>query len=690
MLTRGSPPGVAYQRADATRNAPVVLRTDIAAMIGLAERGPLDQPLPLESWAQFVAHFGAPLPGAHLAHAVHGFFANGGRRVWVVRVAARQFGETAFGGAQAAQVIVRDRLGRPAWRFAASTPGSWGNGLRLSLVRERPVWQRALTVDPQGLTLASTTGCAAGDLIELEASDGARATRVLVEVDPTRRRIAWVAADPRRRDAAQQPWLQAQAVARVSVRRVVYRVTLERDGRWLASWSDVHLPATHPRGLCTLFAPPYGRAAERLRQPPPAEQSPPLPTPGWLEVQPLEGALDSLEVLPELPDAVAMDGGSDGLAALRADDFLGAEVAPAMSDTMRTRALRGLASLAELEQVALVAIPDILAEPADDPPYEPVVPGAPGCQPCPAPEPPCAVHQPRAAAERPPRFAEADIARVQSALLADCEARLRFALLDAPRARACSPAAGTRMLVDWRSLLVADSPQRAGALLAPWLAVPANINAGASPPREDAIRLLPACGHVLGALARTDWASGPMRPPANLELSDAVDARVALSAAQHGELNEAGINVIRCAGGAALGSAPWLQGARTVSDDPDWRYVHVVRLVQALRRAFDLALRWAVFEPNSDDTRATVAATLGAILALFHQRGAFAGIAAEDAYWVRCDEDTSDADARDRGELIALVGIAPVAPAEFIVLRVGRQSNLPQVALAGDALEASI
>ena len=126
-------------------------------------------------------------------------------------------------------------------------------------------------------------------------------------------------------------------------------------------------------------------------------------------------------------------------------------------------------------------------------------------------------------------------------------------------------------------------------------------------------------------------------------------------------------------------------GARTVSDDPQWRFVNVVRLVQALKRAFDVALRWSVFEPNSDETRAAVAATLGAILMLFWQRGAFAGATPAESFFVRCDTDTTDADARDRGELVALVGIAPAAPAEFIVLRVGRQNNVPVVELAADA-----
>ncbi|UIF91171.1 phage tail sheath family protein [Cupriavidus necator] len=132
---------------------------------------------------------------------------------------------------------------------------------------------------------------------------------------------------------------------------------------------------------------------------------------------------------------------------------------------------------------------------------------------------------------------------------------------------------------------------------------------------------------------------------------------------------------------AEFGRAPVLLGARTISDEPEWRYVSTVRMLIALKRACDIALRWAVFEPNDAPTRAAVASTLIAILTLFWQRGAFAGATAAESFFVRCDEDSTGADAREHGQLIALVGIAPVAPAEFIVLRVGRQDNLPVFSL---------
>jgi uncharacterized protein len=682
-------PGVHLQHQDAERQAPMVLRTDIAALVGLAERGPLDLPLPLESWAQFRAHFGEALPGTYLADAVRAFFENGGRRVWVVRVAARNFEPDMQGGASAAQCVLLDSLGRPAWRITAATPGSWGNELQLSILRVNARRQEVLQFDPEGAQVHTTRGFAVGDLVELQQSGVPTATRVLVEIDVRRARLAWVATDPRLRRAEQTPWLQGQGGRPLVMQRVAYRLELRRNGRWLAGWDEVHLPDRHPRSLANLLAPTAPDALAQLRMPPPASISPPLPQPAWLVAERLGDA--SASTPPGAPASLhpdtlaaplALDGGADGLAALTVDDFIGLPVSPLASDLARARATRGLAALADIEQVALVAMPDLLANPVPDPDYAPTPLHTPGCQPCPpAPE---AVQwqQPRQRYEQVPGFADNEVARAQATLLADCELRLRFAVLSAPRGVALAERQGHRAWLHWRERLVSDEPQRAGALYGPWLAlaVPGAITA----PR----RLVPPCGHVLGALARCDLAHGVARAPAQLELIGAVDTRQALSAAAHAELNAGSVNVIRCGPGAAMGSAPWLQGARSLSDEVQWRYVHVVRLVQALRRGCEMALRWVVFEPNSAATRLAVASVLESLLMLFYERGAFAGSTPATSFYVRCDEETTDGRARERGELLAWVGVAPVAPAEFIVMRVGRQNNLPQIALGTDIAEA--
>ena len=145
-------PGVYYERVDASAPAISPLRTDIAGFVGIATRGPLHQPLPVQSWRQFQAYFGDFTGAGYLAYAVRAFFENGGQRCWVVRVAA----ETAATAALTLQSASLANL----WNVAASSPGVWGNDLDI-VIRET---HRAQTVTvpqasaPEFSTVVSTTG----------------------------------------------------------------------------------------------------------------------------------------------------------------------------------------------------------------------------------------------------------------------------------------------------------------------------------------------------------------------------------------------------------------------------------------------------------------------------------------------------------------------------------------------------
>jgi uncharacterized protein len=669
------PPGVHIERADATGVAPVELRTDVAAFIGIAERGPLDTPVPVESWRQFQAHFGSLTGAGYLAYAVRGFFDNGGARCWVVRVAARRFGDDgASGGARSAELLLHDAGGAPCWRIAASSPGAWGIALSLALRRDRPLTQRALKASASGAAVASVAGFAVGELLRLEQPAGA-AYRVLARIDAASGWLYWVDPDPAMR-TGQLAWTALDPARPLTIERVAYALTLSRRGDFVARYADLHPVFGHPRWIGAVLAPPYRSGLDLLRAPPPVTTEGLPQAPNLIQAQALGAGPPAFA--PDVPLLLA--GGADGLAGLAPDDFLGAAWDAQDGDIVRVRKARGLQALAAIDEIALLAIPDILIRPQPDPDYEVLAP-PPGnpCLPCPPPPPPQRHHQPRLAIELPPLFTEAQILQVQCALVADCQARDdRFAVLSPPYLRATERSRGVRALAEWRRMLVEQAPARAAALYAPWLAVPERTGAPLPVAGSAAVvRLVPGCGHICGGIAATDLSWGVMRAPANIAIAGVVDTRAAVGAAQHGELNEAGVNVIRCAaGGEAL-----LLGARSVSDDPSWRYLSTVRIVQTLKRAIDIALRWVVFEPNDDATRSDVAAVLTAILTMFFERGAFAGASAEESFYVRCDDDTTPQDQRDNGRLVALIGIAPAAPAEFIVLRVGRQDNLPVVTL---------
>ena len=181
-------------------------------------------------------------------------------------------------------------------------------------------------------------------------------------------------------------------------------------------------------------------------------------------------------------------------------------------------------------------------------------------------------------------------------------------------------------------------------------------------------RAVPPCGHVAGGYAATDLASGVHRAPANRRVSWALAASADVDAARHGVLNDAGVDVLRAVGSRGLR----MLGARTLCSDPDWRFVPVRRLVSMVEKALEVALQWAVFEPNGVLTRARATMTVTIFLLGLHEAGMLAGATAEESFYVRCDLDNNPPDQADLGLLVVEVGIAPVRPFEFVVVRVGR------------------
>jgi phage tail sheath protein FI len=184
-------------------------------------------------------------------------------------------------------------------------------------------------------------------------------------------------------------------------------------------------------------------------------------------------------------------------------------------------------------------------------------------------------------------------------------------------------------------------------------------------------RAVPPCGHVAGQYARADLEVGPHRAPANVALGWAEGVTAAPGDAVHGLLNSAGINVIRALPGRGLR----ILGARTVSSDPDWRFVNVRRLLIMIERAISVFTSWAVFEPNDHVTRTKLHLALTSFLVGLWGAGALVGAAASQAFFVRCDESNNSPGERANGRLLAEVGVAPSQPFEFVVLRVGRTGN---------------
>ncbi len=178
--------------------------------------------------------------------------------------------------------------------------------------------------------------------------------------------------------------------------------------------------------------------------------------------------------------------------------------------------------------------------------------------------------------------------------------------------------------------------------------------------------VLPLAAAVAGVIARTDAQQGVWKAPAGVlaavhgltELSQSVtDADVEL-------LNNVGVNTV-----LDRGQGPVVWGGRTVSSDPQWRYVSVRRLALHLERSIEHGIRWAVFEPNNANLWAAVESTVADFLGRLWRAGALLGDKPESAYFVRIGRDTMTQNDIDAGRLILHVGFAPIRPAEFVILR---------------------
>lgn len=184
-------------------------------------------------------------------------------------------------------------------------------------------------------------------------------------------------------------------------------------------------------------------------------------------------------------------------------------------------------------------------------------------------------------------------------------------------------------------------------------------------------------GHVAGIYARSEMQHGVHKAPANEPVLGILEADVRTGAplsqvtsdADLEALNRGGVNVIRDLRATGRGLRVW--GARTMSSDPQWKYVSVRRLVIFIEASIDRGTRWAVCERNNEATWSVVRSSVTAFLMTFWRSGALLGNIPEQAFFVRCDRSTMTREDLDNGRLIVEVGVAPLKPAEFVILRIG-------------------
>ena len=200
-----------------------------------------------------------------------------------------------------------------------------------------------------------------------------------------------------------------------------------------------------------------------------------------------------------------------------------------------------------------------------------------------------------------------------------------------------------------------------GAFYFPWLSVRDAIS-------PELLVEAPPSGHMAGIYARTDSERGVHKAPANVAVRGALGVTQLVTRAEQDVLNPAGVNCIRFF--SREGVRVW--GARTIADSPDWRYVNVRRLFNMIEESIAISTRWVVFEPNDTPLWKMIQRDVGAFLTLLWRQGALAGATPEQAFFVKCDEETNPPEVVDAGQVVAVIGIAPVKPAEFVIFRIGQ------------------
>jgi hypothetical protein len=190
---------------------------------------------------------------------------------------------------------------------------------------------------------------------------------------------------------------------------------------------------------------------------------------------------------------------------------------------------------------------------------------------------------------------------------------------------------------------------------------------------------LPPSGFVAGICARNDIERGVHKAPANLPVRGALGVSRIVSRAEQDVLNPAGVNCIRFF--TREGVRVW--GARTLAPSAsEWRYLNVRRLFNMIEESIAISTRWVVFEPNDRPLWKSIKRDVDAFLTLLWRQGALAGASLEQAFFVRCDAETNPPDVVDAGQVVVLVGLAPMKPAEFVIFRIGQSAVGATVELA--------
>jgi Bacteriophage tail sheath protein len=647
-------PGI-YRHLKVTNEKDVrLVRTDIAGFVGFTERGPIvnltmsDRDavrtgVRLTSWKEYVSTFGWFLPQSHLAYAVRGFFENGGTTCYVVRVAATR----------APDVTKQPATAR--FTFPGRPVGA-GNDLSISAVS---VLSESVEAGESEVSLESTLGFAAGDLVRISGEGIEEFLLVEIPRDASVLKLAVPLQRGFKKGTVVSRYIPALQIAassngswgnrlRVAVTPLTsgeeeatefsLRITVDRgDDRERPIEEEFYRKLSlNPKS--ELFAPRILNKRSHLIEVsfPKEDRDSHLPAFIGFLVQD-----DAWRLEP-----IYLCGGRDGLEQVSPADMIGG-----------TDDLRGLRILEEINEIAILCLPDAVS--ADNPPKLEVRARSSSdpCKPDTSFSASRGVQLGRDAGGMHPAWRPDQTQLMYRSMIDQCERlRDRVAVLDVPLSKV---ALSMSQLRDWRDKFVT----RFGAIYYPWLTVPGAGNPNGRP------WLVPPCGHVAGIYARIDNQFGVQRPPGNEPFEFVTDVTEEITSLQQEQLNPYGINVIRSFPGRGIR----IWGVRSLAqaeNDVAWQFIHVRRVMSMIEESVDESMQWAVFEPNDAALRKTVVHSLSVFLEAIWLRGGLKGNVPAEGFYVKCDETNNPQSVIDAGQLVCEVGVAVVAPMEFLVFEI--------------------
>lgn len=631
MPVRTTYPGVYIEEVPSSVRAIVGVSTSTTAFVGFLKRGPMNEAIKVFNFGDFEREFGGLDADSEVSYAIQQFFLNGGSEAWVIRTAA--------GDPDTAAVTMKDAPGGSDVLTAmAASPGAWGNRVRVDVDYD--------TTDPANLFNLTVTEyvVVGGQMLPSTVED----FRNLSMVAGTESHAVDVVNDGSR-------LIQLEIPSGAPTARPAQTGTVGGDMSGLdpTSLDPTHVVDVTAGGLSGNFS--LGEAVSNLAQLRGAVQAG-LRGIAGLEKATVELFNNRLRVLAGVddPDAVMTfsDSGGGSLAAdlgldsgpanvqqysLGVGASLGAQDgAPAGTDGSPPGAteLRGNRD----NKTGMYALEDdvdifnILCIP------------------------------------RTASLAAADAAAVIAAAEMYCEEKRAFMIVDIP-----DDVNTVEEIQDWLSENATLRHKNAAVYFPrPQLA---------DPLKGYRLGSMPASGVIAGLYARTDSARGVWKAPSGTEsvLRGVQALDYNLTDPENGVLNPLAINCLRSF--RVYGNVCW--GARTLvgSDQQasEWKYVPVRRLALFIEESLYRGTQWVVFEPNDEPLWAQIRLNLGSFMQNLFRQGAFVGRTPREAYFVKCDKETTTPDDVNLGTVNILVGFAPLKPAEFVIIKISQIAGQDQV-----------